>query len=208
MMLATTLRYERKWSQLRDLPLTSLLSAQDKLVTSDLEQWGKAFADAEPQVIEFPGEPLVMPLKVTTVGTPMIRVSINGNLYDFWLDTGSSMTVISSAVAADANIAALSDDTMMVRTFGGSAPVKAAFVKRVEIGSIVIKNCPAVIIDESLMYLRTSEAGTPRGIRVDPGSSAGIRCEFDHNGLQRRFDRACQASAGANGIELSSGSED
>ena len=179
-MLATTLRYERKWSQLRDLPLTSLLSAQDKLMTSDLEQWGKAFANAEPQVIEFPSEPLVMPLKITTVGTPMIRVSINGNLYDFWLDTGSSMTVISSAVAADANIAALSDDTMMIRTFAGSAPVKAAFVKRIEIGSIVVKNCPAVIIDESLMYLRTSEAGVPeRGIHVDGIIGWDTLREFD-----------------------------
>ena len=179
-MLATTLRYERKWSQLRDLPLNSLLSAQDKLMTSDLEQWGKAFADAERQVIEFPSERLVMPLKITTVGTPMIRVVINGKPYDFWLDTGSSMTVVSSAVAADANIAALSDDTMMVRTFAGSAPVRAALVKRMEIGSIVIKNCPAVIVDASLMYLRVSEAGLPeKGLHVDGIIGWDTLREFD-----------------------------
>ena len=167
-MLATTLRYERKWTQLRDLSLTSPLSAPDQLVTSELEQWGKAFAAAQPQVIEFPSEPQLLPLKVTAVGTPMIRVRINGNYYDFWLDTGSSMTVISSAVAADARIAALSQDALVVRTFAGSAPVRAASVARVEIGSVVIVNCPAVIIDDALMYLRTSAQGVPpRGLHVD-----------------------------------------
>ena len=167
-MLATTLRYEHKWSQLRDLPLNSLLSAPDKLLTSELEQWGKAFADAEPQVIEFPSELQRLPLKVTAVGTPMIRVRMTGNDYDFWLDTGSSMTVISSAVAADAKISALSPAILTVRTFAGSAPVRAASVARLEIGSIVIVNCPAVIIDESLMYLRASAQGVPPGgLHVD-----------------------------------------
>ena len=167
-MLATTLRYQRKWSQLRDLPLSSALSAPDKLVTSELEQWGKAFADAKPQVIEFPNELQLLPLKVTAVGTPMIRVRINGNYYDFWLDTGSSMTVVSSAVAADARIAALSREALVVRTFAGSAPVRAASLARVEIGSIVIVNCPAVIIDDALMYLRASAQGVPPGgLHVD-----------------------------------------
>jgi len=167
-MLATTLRYERKWKQLRDLSLTSALSAQDKLLTSELEQWGKAFADAEPQSIEFPTDPFVLPLKVTAVGTPTIRVRINGNTYDFWIDTGSSMTVVSSAVAADAKIEALSQDTLAVRTFAGSAPVRPASVKRIEIGSIVIINCPVVIIDESQMYLRASSESVPaRGVHVD-----------------------------------------
>ncbi len=167
-MLATTLRYERKWSQLRDLPLNSVLNGADKLLTGELEQWGKVFADAEPQIIEFPGEPLVLPMKVTAVGTPTIRVRINGNTYDFWVDTGSSMTVLSSAVAAEARVVALSTDTLLVRTFAGSAPVSAASVKRIEIGSIVVINCPAVIIDESLMFLRASADGVPqRGIHVD-----------------------------------------
>jgi predicted aspartyl protease len=167
-MLASTLRYERKWSQLRDLPLTSTLNDQDKLITSDLERWGKAFADVEPEVMKFPAEPIVMPLRTTAVGTPIIRVRINGKLYDFWLDTGSSMTVVSSAVAKDAKIAALSDDTLTVRTFAGSAPVRPASVKRIEIGSIVIANCPAVIIEESLMYLRaTGPVAATTGLQVD-----------------------------------------
>lgn len=164
-MLATTLRYQRKWSELRDLSLNSTLSADDKKITSDLERWGRAFAGSEPEVTTIPQRPVVLPLKISSVGTPMIRVQINGKSYDFWLDTGSSMTVVSSTVAEEAKIAPISDDTLTVRTFAGSAPVKAATVGRMEIGSIVLVNSPAVIIDERLMYLRASVAS--KGIQVD-----------------------------------------
>jgi len=167
-MLAATLRYERKWSELRDLPLNSRLGADDKKITSDLESWGKVFAGAPEEVMTFPDTPLELRLNLTPVGTPTVRVLINGKQYDFWLDTGSSMTVISSSVAEDAGITPLSEDTLTVRTFAGSAPVKAATIKRIDLGSIVISNSPAVIIDQSLMYLRSSAQGVQRGgLRVD-----------------------------------------
>jgi predicted aspartyl protease len=167
-MLATTLRYERKWSALRDLPLNSSLAPDDRKITSELERWGKAFAGAAEELMTFPEGPLALRLNVTPVGTPTVRVLINGKQYDFWLDTGSSMTVISSAVAAAAGIVPLCDDTLMVRTFAGSAPVRATTIKRIDLGSIVIANSPAVIIDQGLMYLRASAEGVPSGgLRVD-----------------------------------------
>ncbi len=167
-MLATTLRYQRKWTELRDLPLNSKLGPDDRNITSDLESWGKAFAGAEREVATFPDKSVTLPLKISSVGTPMIRVRLNGKEYDFWLDTGASITVVSSAVAKDAKITALSPDVLNVHTFAGSAPVKAAVLQRLEFGPIVLANSPAVIIDESLMYLRSSAEGVPqRGIRVD-----------------------------------------
>ena len=97
-MLAATLRYERKWSELRDLPLNSRLGAEDRMITSDPERWGKAFTGAAEEVITFPDMPLALRLNLTPVGTPTVRVLINGKQYDFWLDTGSSMTVDSTAL--------------------------------------------------------------------------------------------------------------
>ena len=167
-MLASTLRYERKWSALRDLPLNSRLAPDDRKITRDLEHWGKVFADAEQEVMTFPEKPVALRLRITPVGTPTVRVQVNGKQYEFWLDTGSSMTVISSAVAREAEIAPLSNDTLTVRTFAGSAPVIAATIPRIELGSIVIINSPAVIIDQGLMYLRASAQGVPGGgLRVD-----------------------------------------
>jgi predicted aspartyl protease len=167
-MLATTLRAERKWARLRDLPLTSELSDQDQQLTRDLERWGRAFAGAPPEATEFPAGPTILRMTVTPVGTPSVHVKINGKDYVFWIDTGSSMTVLSSAVAAETGISALVSDTLVVRTFAGSAPVKAAVVKQIDIGAIVITNSPAVIIDESLMYLRASTGGVAQSVlRVD-----------------------------------------
>ena len=167
-MLATTLRYQREWTKLRDISLNTQLGSDDRKITSDLERWGKAFASAEQQVVAFPDKAVVLPLTLSAVGTPTIHVRINGKQYDFWLDTGSSVTVVSSAVAEDAQIALLSPDTLMVRTFAGVVQVRAASLKRVEIGSIVFTNCPAVVIDESLMYLRAAGPSGPAGrIRVD-----------------------------------------
>lgn len=166
-MLATTLRAERKWKELRDLSATSPLTAQDKRLTSDLERWGRAFADVAPEVMRFPEEPTVLRLRMTAVATPAVHLKINGKDFEFWIDTGSSMTVLSSAVAAEAGISALVSDTLFVKTFAGTAPVKAAVVKRIDLGSIVITNSPAVIIDESLLYLRAPGDGSKSGLKVD-----------------------------------------
>lgn len=167
-MLAMTLRYQRKWAELRDVPIDSRLRADDRKLTSDLERWGKAFVHAEQQVVTFPDKSVLLPLKVTAVGTPTIRVKINGKEYDFWLDTGSSMTVVSSSVARDTRIQIISADTLTMRTFAGSVGVHAASVKSIEIGSIVFTNAPVVVIDESSMQLRASTPDAPtRRLNVD-----------------------------------------
>jgi predicted aspartyl protease len=95
-------------------------------------------------------------------------VRINGKEFDFWVDTGSSITVLSSDVASEANVAILSPDTLKVRTFSGAAPVRPASVERMELGPIVFTNSPAIVIDASLMRLRGTGEGVPRaGLHVD-----------------------------------------
>jgi len=167
-MLASLLRYQHKWTQLRDLPLTSPLPSNDNTLTSDLEQWGKAFAGVPDQAIQFPDGEVTLPLRLTAVGTPTVKVRINGKDYEFWLDTGSTMTVISSDVAEATGSTVWSPEALQVKTFGGTAPVRATTISNLEIGSIKISNAPAVIIDASLMYLRTSAVGAMlSGITVD-----------------------------------------
>jgi hypothetical protein len=168
MMLAHTLLYERKWSRLRDLPENSALGASDQQTTSDLERWGHAFANIEPQSTVFPTAPVSLPMRVTAVGTPSIRVKINGKEYEFWLDTGSTMTVLSSEVADATQVPIISADTLKVRTFGGHARVRPALVRKLQVGPIVITNSPAIVIDASMMRLQTSSNGAPwAGEHVD-----------------------------------------
>ena len=167
-MLAITLLYEHKWTTLRDLTASSRLELVDRQTTSDLERWGHAFADVDRQTTSSPLEPVSLPLRITAVGTPTLRVRINGKEFEFWVDTGSSITVLSSDVASETNVAILSSDTLTVRTFAGAAPVRPATIKRMELGPIVFTNSPAIVIDASLMRLRSTSEGVPRGgLHVD-----------------------------------------
>lgn len=167
-MLARTLLYERKWLALRDLRLNSTPEAVDRDDTAELEQWGQAFGGVEQQTSQLPSEPVLLPLKLTRLGTPAVKVRINGKGYEFWLDTGSSITVLSSEVASDAEVPIISADTLMVRTFAGVAPVRPALVRRMELGTVVFTNSSAIVIDDALMRLQTADRGIPQtALHVD-----------------------------------------
>jgi aspartyl protease len=179
-MLATTLLYEHKWATLRDLSATSTLAMADRGNTSELEQWGHAFAGVDEQTTTVPDQPISLPLLITPLGTPSVRVRINGKDYELWLDTGSSMTVLSSTVASEANIPFVSDDTLRIRTFEGTASVKAGIVRRLEIGPIIFDNTPTIVMDAALMRLKsTSEGVTGQGVRVDGIIGWDIIRQFD-----------------------------
>ena len=168
-MLATTLMQQHEWEALRDLLVTLPILSADQPIVLELALWGKAFAGVDPQVISFPREPALLRLEVSALGTPSIRVRINGKEYEFWLDTGSTLTVLSSSVAADAGIEALGGEPLRIGTFAGSAPVRPTVLKKMEIGPIVITNSPAMIMDASLMRVRgSSGAGVPwAGLSID-----------------------------------------
>jgi predicted aspartyl protease len=167
-MLARTLLYERKWTTLRDLALTSSLAPADRENTADLEKWGHAFANVEQQTTSLPQEPVSLRLRITAVGTPSIRVRINGKEYDFWIDTGSSMTVVSSRIAAETKVPIVSADTLAVGTFEGVVPVRPGLVKRMEIGPIVFTNSPAIVMDAAFMRIKSTAVGvTGAGLQVD-----------------------------------------
>jgi hypothetical protein len=179
-MLATTLLYEHKWTALRDLSAASTLPAVDRGNTSELENWGHAFAGVDEQTTIAPDKPVSLPLVITPMGTPAIEVRINGKDYEFWLDTGSSMTVLSSTVASEAGVPFVSADTLTIRTFEGTAPVKAGIVRRLEIGPIAFTNTPTIVMDAALMRLKsTSEGITGRGVRVDGIIGWDIIRQFD-----------------------------
>jgi clan AA aspartic protease (TIGR02281 family) len=105
---------------------------------------------------------------MTPVSMSIVLVRVNGKEYHFWLDTGSTITVLSSDVARSTGISPLTDDTFTIATFAGVAPAKPAVVKRLEIGGIVLTNTPAIVIDAQLMKVQATAEGVPwNGLRVD-----------------------------------------
>lgn len=167
-MLATTLLYEHKWADLRSFSYSPQLSTPDKEIIRDYQRWGFAFSNTEPQSVSMSVDSVLLPLRVSPIGTPMVRVRINGKQYNFWLDTGSSITVLNSDVAEEVAAPVISNDDLTVRTFAGSAPVKAALVRRIEIGPVLLENTPAVIVEASHMTLKpaTERTQLPR-TRID-----------------------------------------
>jgi aspartyl protease len=168
LLFAATLLYEHKWSALS--AFTAAVQQRDATPPdiSAMEKLGAIFANVDTQEISFPRRAVTIPLRVTQVGTPTVRVRIAGKDYQFWLDTGSSMTVLSSEVADATRTAILSDDTLTVATFAGVAPARAALLTKMEIGSIVITNSPAIVIDSRLMRIKGTAEGVPwMGVPVD-----------------------------------------
>lgn len=167
LLLAATLMYEHKWSALA-FGVSTHRDASSPSGTSGMEKWGQAFAGIDSQTIEFPGQQVTLPLSITAVGTPTVQVRIHGKDYRFWLDTGSSITVLNSDVAAEAGIQVLNGDTVTIATFAGVAPARPAVVPRMEIGPVVIRNSPAIVIESRLMRVQGSGEGIPwSGLPVD-----------------------------------------
>ena len=167
-MLATTLLYEQKWAELRSFSFSPHLSPGDKEIVRDFQRWGFAFTNTEQQRLSMSVDSVLLPLHLSPIGTPTIRVRINGKLYNFWLDTGSSLTVLNSDVAREVGAPIISGDEFAVRTFGGSAPAKAAFVRRIEIGPLLLENTPVIVVDASHMALKsTPERNQAPGMHID-----------------------------------------
>ena len=179
-MLALALMQQRKWTALADLSSNAPLGSVDRQNITGLERWGRAFAGLDAQIVTFAPEPVSLPLGLTPVRTPTVRVQINGKEFEFWLDTGSSLTVLSSNVAAEAGVSIIGRETMNVATFAGIAPVRPAVLKRIEIGAIVIANSPAIVMDAGLMRVRADAQGVPMGgMRVDGIIGWDIIRQFD-----------------------------
>ncbi len=167
-MLAIALMYQHKWTALADLSSTTQLGSVDRQNVAGLERWGRAFAGQDSLVVTFAAEPVSLPLRMTAVGTPTMRVRINGKEFEFWLDTGSSLTVLSSDVAREAGVSIIGLETMSVGTFAGVAPVTPAVLNRIEVGPIVIANSPVIVMDAGLMRVKANADGVPMGgMRVD-----------------------------------------
>jgi clan AA aspartic protease (TIGR02281 family) len=167
-LLALTLLGEQEWAKLRDVIASSQLSPADRKHTEELGRWGKAFASVDRPVTILPRSPVTLKLNLSPLGTPTVQVLINRREYRFWLDTGSSVTVLSSDVAARAGVALIGSDTLTVGTFAGVASARPALLQRLEIGSIALLNVPAIVIDADLMRVKATGEGIPSsGLRID-----------------------------------------
>ncbi len=156
-MLTAALQYQEKWKSLASLPPDTIGVARAPLQkNADVEVWARAFSGVPARSVFVPARAQAVPLTVSRVGTPVVPVRINGKDFMFWLDTGASMTIVSSATARDAGIGAIGTDTLSIATAAGQVPAVPALISAIQIAQIRIGNAPAMIVDESLMRVRDS----------------------------------------------------
>jgi predicted aspartyl protease len=152
-----TLQYQEKWGRLSELkketPQRSFLHDR-----ASIELWADAFSNIPPKKFTFRSSQSRVLMSMSAVGTPLVPVKIAGKEYNFWLDTGSSLTMLASDVARDLNIQPLMLDTLEIVTSTGRVKAQPILVSQLQLGPLVVDNAPAMIVDESMMQMREPES--------------------------------------------------
>jgi hypothetical protein len=156
-----TLQYQEKWAPLAALKNEPGETKADRSDKASIELWADAFKNIPPKTFTFRSSASRMPMSMSAVGTPLIPVRIGGKVYNFWLDTGSSLSMLASDVAHDLNISPLVPDTLEIVTSTGRVKANPALIPQLEIGQLVVRNAPAMVVEESMM-----EMSEPRAIEL------------------------------------------
>jgi len=163
-----TLQYQEKWAELAALKNEPSESKADRADKASIELWADAFKNVPPKTFTFRSSAARMPMSMSEVGTPLIPVRIGGRVYNFWLDTGSSLSMLSSDVAHDLNISPLVPDTLEIVTSTGRVKANPALIPQLEIGQLVVRNAPTMVVEESMMEMSEPRAiDLSRHLKID-----------------------------------------
>lgn len=201
--LSAALEYQGRWAALDSLSRTSDHSTyRTGKERAAIEVWASRMRLAPVPTYTFPSSPVVLPFYAASTGTPIVNVRVNGISKWFWIDTGSSMTLIASDVAAQAGVKPLSPDTLHMVTAVGVANAQAAAIGRLEIGGLVIQGQQAAIISADQLALNRGDAPGESGIvRIDGviGMDVVRRLDLRIDFLRRqvRFARPRPVTGGA-----------
>jgi hypothetical protein len=149
-----TLQYQEKWGPLAALKNELSEPKADRSDKASIELWADAFKNVPPKTFNFHSASVRLPMLVSAVGTPLVPVRIGGKEYNFWLDTGSSLTMLASDVARDLNITPLVPDTLEIVTSTGRVKANPSLIPELEVGQLVVRNAPAMIVQEAMMEMR------------------------------------------------------
>jgi predicted aspartyl protease len=161
-LLTAALQYQDKWKELAEISPVRLAGKDSADVDrAGVERWAAAFKGVPRRSVVFPTGVVVVPLTLSAAGTPVIPVQINGKLKYFWLDTGSSMSIISSDVAVECGVEPLVEDTLEVATSTGRVAARPAAIRKLDIGGISISSSTAMIVAAGLMEIHVGDEQSP-----------------------------------------------
>lgn len=136
-----------------------------------VERWALPFSKLRTSA-QFGRMEVVLPLTRSSTGAPVIPVQVNGVTRHFWLDTGSSISIVSTQSAAVCRVAALVSDTLQLLTAVGRLPARPAVINSLRVGSLEVSQAPAMIVDAPLLTMRSGEPA--QGIAVSEERIEGV----------------------------------
>ncbi len=170
--LTMALRWYSDWADIAGLePDRDSVSASElnrSLEHEAVERWARTLARIPAPTISFADTPIVLPLRRSRLGTPIVRVLVNGRPHEFWLDTGASMTVISASVAIDAGVRFAAHDTLSLGVIGGSIDARAGLIDSVALGGFIARGVATAVVDPRILRLDYKvERGQAVAIPID-----------------------------------------
>ncbi|MEO6866205.1 MAG: retroviral-like aspartic protease family protein [Gemmatimonadaceae bacterium] len=154
--MTVSLNAQGKWQELAalkpDIPAGSD-SVANLVDGAAVDSWAGVLRDVPPVEIDAPAVPEIRPVLGSKVGTPIIRVEVNGHTHYFWLDTGATMSLLASNVAIECGVTPLTNDTLAIAAAQGRIAARPAIASLVQIGNVTIRNLPVALLDPSALRL-------------------------------------------------------
>ncbi len=133
-----------------------------------VERWGRALANVPPMRMVLPVESVTLPMRRSAIGTPVVRVRLNGVPRDFWLDTGASMTLLSDDVALASHVKLSSTDTLGLGVVAGVIEARAVLIDSLAIGPVVAYDIGAALVSRGALRMdRRVVDGRMQEVKID-----------------------------------------
>ena len=169
--LTMALSYYSDWAamaRLKGTPATIDTVPGSLALAAGVERWAHALSVLPPPVFDIPPGNVVLPMRRSFLGTPVVTIRINGKPHDFWLDTGASMTLLSTDVAIAAGAKLAANDTLALGVVGGHIEARAIYLDSLSMGNVVVRGLGAALVSpEALRFDERMINGLKRAVPID-----------------------------------------
>ena len=169
--LTMALSWRSDWQALARIghdPDSVEMELEPTVVQAGVERWARALAGVPVPEVFVPEDPVTLPMRRSAFGTPVITVRVNGHPYEFWLDTGASMTLLSATVAMEAGVVLAAPDTLALGVVVGHIPARAVLIDSLAIGPLLARGLTAAMVNPGALRLdRTRLNGLVEAVHID-----------------------------------------
>lgn len=139
--------YESRWHEVLEMESTDP-DTQARVLARE-------FAVLPGRQMVFQADSSTFPIELSSSGTPIITVNVNGHPEEFWFDTGAEVSVVASDVAKACQVRSLGSTAANAGTATSHrVKVLPAVIEELRFGNVLIKNHPAMVIDRQDLELK------------------------------------------------------